>query len=155
MRRANWHWPLSLGLLWGSMVRRESIAVLAASDKGSSSSPGHGISTICRKSSKHLNSFYYQKWKLFQLLIPCILNQKWTEGLTLNNIESCGLFNHKSLNRYKNPPLLRIFWNTRSGVWSLNGGTPVRNSKRQTPRAHQSTPSSVKTMTSILKWVQS
>lgn len=40
-------------------------------------------------------------------------------------------------------PLLRMFWNTSSGVWSLNGGTPVRNSKRQTPRAHQSTPSSV------------
>lgn len=36
-------------------------------------------------------------------------------------------------------PLLRMFLNTASGVSSLNGGTPVRNSKRQMPRAHQST----------------
>jgi len=32
-----------------------------------------------------------------------------------------------------------MFWKTSSGVWSLNGGTPVRNSNIQIPRAHQST----------------
>ena len=36
-------------------------------------------------------------------------------------------------------PLFRIFSNTASGVSSLNGGTPVKNSNMQTPRAHQST----------------
>lgn len=36
--------PLSLGLCWGSMVRSALMADLAASDRGSSSSPGQGIS---------------------------------------------------------------------------------------------------------------
>lgn len=36
-------------------------------------------------------------------------------------------------------PLLRMFRKTASAVLSLNGGRPVRNSYRQTPRAHQST----------------
>ena len=39
----------------------------------------------------------------------------------------------------KDSPLLRIFWKTSWGVSSLKGGTPVRNSNRHTPRAHQST----------------
>lgn len=39
----------------------------------------------------------------------------------------------------KHQPLLRIFWKTSWGVSSLKGGTPVRNSKRHTPSAHQST----------------
>ena len=42
-------------------------------------------------------------------------------------------------------PLFRMFWNTASGVSSLNGGTPVRNSNRHTPSAHQSTDASDKT----------
>ena len=32
-----------------------------------------------------------------------------------------------------------MFWKTSCGVSSLKGGTPVRNSNRHTPRAHQST----------------
>lgn len=36
-------------------------------------------------------------------------------------------------------PLFKIFWKTCVGVSSLKGGIPVRNSNRQTPRAHQST----------------
>lgn len=36
-------------------------------------------------------------------------------------------------------PLFKIFWKTCAGVSSLKGGIPVRNSNRQTPRAHQST----------------
>lgn len=37
-------------------------------------------------------------------------------------------------------PLLRMFSNTALGVSSLNGGIPVINSYKHTPRAHQSTP---------------
>lgn len=37
-------------------------------------------------------------------------------------------------------PLFKILSKTSSGVWSLKGGIPVRNSKKQIPRDHQSTP---------------
>lgn len=50
-----------------------------------------------------------------------------------------GSFFFFSVERKPNPPLLRMFWKTSWGVSSLNGGTPVRNSKRHTPSAHQST----------------
>ena len=36
-------------------------------------------------------------------------------------------------------PLFKIFLKTSSGVSSLKGGIPVKNSKRHTPSAHQST----------------
>lgn len=50
---------------------------------------------------------------------------------------------HRFRVKVRNPPLLRIFWKTNWGVSSLNGGTPVRNSNRHTPSAHQSTMQSV------------
>ena len=50
-------------------------------------------------------------------------------------------------------PLFKMFWKTSSGVSSLKGGTPVKNSNRHTPSAHQSTGIPInQTKMSYIRW---
>lgn len=98
-----------------SMVSRISMAFLESTDNSSSPS-GQGISTIVDSNVGVL-----------------VIEKK------LNELHILDGFVFEGWKRRANPPLFRIFWKTSWGVSSLNGGTPVRNSKRHTPSAHQST----------------
>lgn len=110
-----WSLPFKPARFVMSMVSRISMAFLESTDNSSSPS-GQGISTIVDSNRGVL-----------------VIEKKLSELHILDG------FVVEGWKRRANPPLFRIFWKTSWGVSSLNGGTPVRNSKRHTPSAHQST----------------
>lgn len=118
------------------MVRRISIAFLEFADSSSSSS-GQGISKII-DSEVVIGDFQF----IFSNY-NCQLHAFYSLGFPVKENQP--------------PPLLRIFWKTSWGVLSLKGGTPVRNSKRHTPSAHQSTMKSgwgQRKVTSYSRWLR-
>ena len=85
------------------------------------------------KGQKRLNAFGGIHWQSFVRVWP---GNFWKEARDR-------IWRHWCLNKlsekHLSKPRLRMFWKTACGVSSLNGGTPVRNSNKHTPSAHQST----------------